>query len=127
MGDFSLAARARSSTPATRSRSGARRRSQHPPHWFAAAESAATDSLPSGAAVCTVLGKSTLSYRSATGHAELDVDVRVPGWHNRANLAAAIAGATELGVPLAAIAARIPELQLPGGRYDRLTSAAASA
>jgi UDP-N-acetylmuramoyl-tripeptide--D-alanyl-D-alanine ligase len=92
----------------------------HPPHWFAAAGSAALDSLPS-AAVCTVLGKSTLSYRSDTGNAEFGVDVRVPGWHNRANLAAAIAGATELGVPLAAIAARIPELQLPGGRYDRLT------
>lgn len=92
-----------------------------PPHWFVAADGAAMDSLPSDAGVCTVLGKSTLSYRSATERAEFEVDVRVPGWHNRANLAAAIAGATDLGVPLARIVARVPELQMPGGRYDRLT------
>ncbi|HEY5339673.1 MAG TPA: cyanophycin synthetase, partial [Candidatus Aquilonibacter sp.] len=45
---------------------------------------------------------------------------RVPGAHNRANLAAAIAAATELGVPQAAIVETIPSLELPSGRYERI-------
>ncbi|HEX3671120.1 MAG TPA: UDP-N-acetylmuramoyl-tripeptide--D-alanyl-D-alanine ligase [Candidatus Cybelea sp.] len=90
------------------------------PHWFAAEDASSLDLPPSGSSY-TVLGKNRLSYRSPTEHVEIDVDVRVPGWHNRANLAAAISAATELGVPLPEIAACIPDLQLPGGRYDRLT------
>jgi len=46
------------------------------------------------------------------------VDVRLPGAHNRANLAAAIAGARDLGVPLDAIVEAVPGLGLPKGRYE---------
>ncbi len=38
--------------------------------------------------------------------------------HNRANLAAAIAGALELDTPLDLLLPKIPELRLPEGRYD---------
>ena len=61
--------------------------------------------------------------RGPEGDDERAVDVRVPGAHNRANLAAAIAGALELGVALDAIVAAIPSLRLPEGRYDRLPAA----
>jgi UDP-N-acetylmuramoyl-tripeptide--D-alanyl-D-alanine ligase len=46
------------------------------------------------------------------------IDVRLPGKHNRANLAAAIAAALAAGVPAQTIAAAIPSLTLPAGRYQ---------
>lgn len=51
---------------------------------------------------------------------ELEIDVRLPGAHNRANLAGAIAAALELGVLPATLAKAIPELTLPPGRYERI-------
>jgi UDP-N-acetylmuramoyl-tripeptide--D-alanyl-D-alanine ligase len=47
-----------------------------------------------------------------------EVDVRVPGAHNRANVAAAIAGVLELGVELGALLEVLPALQLPPGRFE---------
>jgi UDP-N-acetylmuramoyl-tripeptide--D-alanyl-D-alanine ligase len=47
------------------------------------------------------------------------VDVRLPGYHNRWNLAAAAAAAFALGMPMDAIIAAVPELTLPSGRYER--------
>jgi UDP-N-acetylmuramoyl-tripeptide--D-alanyl-D-alanine ligase len=49
-----------------------------------------------------------------------EVCVSVAGPYNRANVAAAIAGALELQVPLEALAAKLPNLQLPQGRYDSI-------
>ncbi len=92
-----------------------------PPHWFSANEAAIDDAPPSGSSVCTVLGSRRLVHRDGAQSAQFDVDVRVPGLHNRTNLAAAIAGATELGVPLGEIVALVPQVQMPAGRYDRLT------
>jgi UDP-N-acetylmuramoyl-tripeptide--D-alanyl-D-alanine ligase len=47
------------------------------------------------------------------------VDVRLPGYHNRWNLAAAAAAAFALGTPMEAIIAAVPALTLPSGRYER--------
>ncbi len=49
------------------------------------------------------------------------LEIPLPGAHNRANLAAAIAGALIAGVPAGTIAARVPQLTLPPGRYERMT------
>ena len=46
--------------------------------------------------------------------------MRIPGAHNRANVAAAIAGALELGLSLEPLIKELPALRLPQGRYDRL-------
>jgi UDP-N-acetylmuramoyl-tripeptide--D-alanyl-D-alanine ligase len=40
--------------------------------------------------------------------------------HNRANLAAAVAAALDLGVALEALAAKVSSVQLPAGRYTRI-------
>ncbi|HYL28163.1 MAG TPA: UDP-N-acetylmuramoyl-tripeptide--D-alanyl-D-alanine ligase [Candidatus Nitrosotalea sp.] len=87
------------------------------PHWFAAEASprdAALDPL-------TFLdGERRLVHRRGGRCAACEVDVRVPGKHNRANLAAAMSAALELGVSLEAIAAKVSTLRLPAGRYDRI-------
>lgn len=49
------------------------------------------------------------------------LQIPFPGAHNRANLAAAIAGALVAGVPAETIAARVAQLTLPPGRYERMT------
>jgi UDP-N-acetylmuramoyl-tripeptide--D-alanyl-D-alanine ligase len=46
------------------------------------------------------------------------VDIRVPGAHNRANLAGAMAAALVLGIPVDELIAAIPHLKLPAGRYE---------
>jgi UDP-N-acetylmuramoyl-tripeptide--D-alanyl-D-alanine ligase len=53
----------------------------------------------------------------------LQVDIRLPGRHNRQNLAAAIAAALLLGMPLKPIADAIPSLTLPAGRYQTIAVA----
>ena len=52
---------------------------------------------------------------------EFAVDVRLPGRHNRQNLAAAIAAALLLGVPEREVLAAIPSLKLPAGRYETIS------
>jgi UDP-N-acetylmuramoyl-tripeptide--D-alanyl-D-alanine ligase len=51
---------------------------------------------------------------------EVPLDIRLPGAHNGANLAAAIAGAVELGVTPETIEQTVPSLTLPPGRYERI-------
>ncbi len=48
------------------------------------------------------------------------IDVRLPGRHNRQNLAAAIAAALLAGVPAEEIAAGAASLTLPAGRYQTI-------
>jgi UDP-N-acetylmuramoyl-tripeptide--D-alanyl-D-alanine ligase len=88
-----------------------------PTHWFAA-------QLPTNASQLETLtafdGERRLIARRGRRRAEYEVEVRLPGLHNRANLAAAIAGALELDVPLEGMLAQIPLVQLPAGRYDRI-------
>jgi UDP-N-acetylmuramoyl-tripeptide--D-alanyl-D-alanine ligase len=47
------------------------------------------------------------------------LDCRLPGEHNLVNLAAALAAAWVLGADPRALAAAIPSLYLPAGRYER--------
>jgi UDP-N-acetylmuramoyl-tripeptide--D-alanyl-D-alanine ligase len=68
-------------------------------------------------------GNRRIVRRFGDGSVAYETDVRVPGLHNRANLAAAAAGALELGVPLERVAVQIPLVQLPAGRYDRIAAA----
>jgi UDP-N-acetylmuramoyl-tripeptide--D-alanyl-D-alanine ligase len=88
-----------------------------PAHWFAA-------ELPEDDAQFDTLtafdGERRLVHRVAGRSAEYAADVRLPGVYNRANLAAAIAGAVELGVEPERFLSRIPLLRLPHGRYDRI-------
>lgn len=86
-------------------------------HWFfAAAEDGA---IPTNGRV-TALAGSTLVDIDRGNERTVAVEVRVPGAHNRANLAAAIAAAFELDVPLERVAPALSALLLPAGRYQRL-------
>ena len=89
-----------------------------PPRWFAAAR----DSLEAYARLDPFTGvlDGRVLDRTAGTCVELAIDVRLPGLHNRANLAAALAAALELGVPLERLAGAIPSLELPRGRFDRI-------
>jgi UDP-N-acetylmuramoyl-tripeptide--D-alanyl-D-alanine ligase len=91
------------------------------PHWFAAvADAAAFELLGSIEPLTALVGKNHLLFRRAGKTTAYDVEARVPGLHNRENLAAAIAGALELGALPEPLIAAIPRLQLPPGRYDRI-------
>ncbi|HMF28459.1 MAG TPA: UDP-N-acetylmuramoyl-tripeptide--D-alanyl-D-alanine ligase, partial [Candidatus Cybelea sp.] len=89
------------------------------PHWFAA-ELSSVESPSSLGVLTAFLGSRRLVHRSPGKTIEVDVDVRVPGEHNRANLAAAIAGAIELGIAPERFAEAISGVRLPEGRYDRI-------
>ena len=91
----------------------------HAPAWFAA-EQSSLDAELDLEPLTAILGDRRLVHRSRGHTTELEADIRLPGLHNRANLAAAIAGAVELGVPLDQLVAQIPTLRLPHGRYDRV-------
>jgi UDP-N-acetylmuramoyl-tripeptide--D-alanyl-D-alanine ligase len=88
------------------------------PHWFLAGDGDGAGLL-GRERITALLGRTRLvdvegGRRTFDGR----VDVGVPGAHNRANAVAAIAGALELGVDLAAMAAVLPELRLPPGRFE---------
>jgi UDP-N-acetylmuramoyl-tripeptide--D-alanyl-D-alanine ligase len=53
--------------------------------------------------------------------AEYRIETSLPGLHNRFNLAAAIAAAMACGVSPESLIPVIPALQLPAGRYDRIS------
>jgi UDP-N-acetylmuramoyl-tripeptide--D-alanyl-D-alanine ligase len=104
--------------PASRARASAL---AEPPHWFAAvAERASLEVGERFEPLIAIVGNRHLVRRVGGRTVEHKVDVRVPGLHNRMNLAAAAAGALELGVTLESLSAQIPTLQLPQGRYDRI-------
>jgi UDP-N-acetylmuramoyl-tripeptide--D-alanyl-D-alanine ligase len=90
------------------------------PHWFAG-ELASLESAQDFDVLTAFAGR-RLVHRSDDRTIELDVDVRVPGEHNRANLAAAVAGAIELGIVPERLAEAIAGARLPEGRYDRVAS-----
>jgi len=87
----------------------------HPPHWFAARPDGS--GIPLGHATA-LIGTSRLIDVQTGNTREIAVDVGVPGMHNRANAAAAIAGALELGVELEAMPDTIAKLRLPQGRFE---------
>jgi UDP-N-acetylmuramoyl-tripeptide--D-alanyl-D-alanine ligase len=91
------------------------------PSWFVAMASEPVPPLRSVFEPLTALvGERRLLVRDRGVSSEYDVETRVPGLHNRANLAAALAGARRLEIPLARLIPEIPTLQLPPGRYERV-------
>jgi UDP-N-acetylmuramoyl-tripeptide--D-alanyl-D-alanine ligase len=89
-----------------------------PPHWFAALADGAN--VERDGRVTALLGSSRLVDRAAGATREYSVDVRLPGAHNRANLAGAFAAALDAGAPIEPLLAALPELQLPAGRFESL-------
>lgn len=88
-----------------------------PPHWFYAGDP--SENVPLYGRVTALVGSSSFVDIDGSRERGAPVDVRLPGAHNRENLAAAAAAALELGVAFEQIAAAIPSLQLPKGRYER--------
>jgi UDP-N-acetylmuramoyl-tripeptide--D-alanyl-D-alanine ligase len=112
---FSQGARAILNAADAASRRRASRLAQRP-RWFAA-ERAALEVEP----LTAFDGDRRLIHRTGGKSSEHAVNVRVPGLHNRANLAAALAAALELGVSFEQLLPAIPEVRLPEGRYDRIS------
>jgi UDP-N-acetylmuramoyl-tripeptide--D-alanyl-D-alanine ligase len=91
------------------------------PRWFAAVAAEPAPELSSLFDPLTALvGERTLLVRDQDSVCDYQIEAHVPGLHNRANLAAAIAGALQLGVSLERLIPEIPALRLPQGRYDRI-------
>jgi UDP-N-acetylmuramoyl-tripeptide--D-alanyl-D-alanine ligase len=89
-----------------------------PPHWFYAGDD--EPPVPNGS-LCALVGARRLVSVAASGARDArDVDVRVAGRHNHANVAAAAAAALQLGIPLDDVAEAIPSLRLPAGRFERI-------
>lgn len=86
-----------------------------PPHWFAARES---EGAARSGRMTTLVGRSRLIDRNGDRREEIGVDVNVPGTHNRANAAAAVAGALELGVTAPSMRDALAALRLPEGRFE---------
>jgi UDP-N-acetylmuramoyl-tripeptide--D-alanyl-D-alanine ligase len=92
-----------------------------PPRWFAAvAKEPAPELSSSFDPLAAFIGERCLLARERGAGSKHEIQARVPGLHNRANLAAAIAAALQLGVSLERLIPAIPALQLPQGRYDRI-------
>jgi UDP-N-acetylmuramoyl-tripeptide--D-alanyl-D-alanine ligase len=92
-----------------------------PAHWFAAApDDGSLERYAQLQTLTALIGAKRLLRRVENRTHSSEVRVLVPGPYNRANVAAAIAGALELQVPLDAIVAKLPNLQLPQGRYDSI-------
>jgi UDP-N-acetylmuramoyl-tripeptide--D-alanyl-D-alanine ligase len=87
------------------------------PQWFAGEPLTGTEKLDP---LTFFDGEGRLVHRQGGRSLIYDVKVRVPGMHNRANLAAAVAAALDLGVALEALAAKVSSVQLPAGRYTRI-------
>jgi len=91
-----------------------------PAHWFAAVDDE-VHGLPDDLERLTaIVGEGRIVDRSPGGTTACDALVRLPGRHNRCNLAAAIAAALELDIPLRRLAPAIETLELPAGRYAQL-------
>ncbi|GAC1410218.1 MAG: UDP-N-acetylmuramoyl-tripeptide--D-alanyl-D-alanine ligase [Candidatus Velthaea sp.] len=86
------------------------------PIWFG------TGSLapPPGEPGVVVRDARCVMVHDGIARTEFDVDITVPGEHNRRNAAAALAGAIALGYPPAALVPHLAALHLPPGRYQRI-------
>jgi UDP-N-acetylmuramoyl-tripeptide--D-alanyl-D-alanine ligase len=89
-----------------------------PGHWFFAAEPGGH--IPMHGRVTALAGARRWLEVEGDRDTAFDVEVRVPGAHNRANMAAAIAAAVEYGIDPLAIVRALPEIELPRGRYERI-------
>jgi UDP-N-acetylmuramoyl-tripeptide--D-alanyl-D-alanine ligase len=90
-------------------------------HWFVAApEGGSLERYERLQTLTALVGDRRLLTRAEGRTHTVEVHLRVPGEYNRANAAAAVAGALELGVPLGDLAPRLSDLQPPAGRYDSI-------
>ena len=81
-----------------------------PPLWFGAGEPVVPGVwVRSARSIVLTIGERPETYA---------IDSRLPGTHNRANLAGAIAAALLLGISIATLVETIPSLTLPPGRYE---------
>ncbi|MFN2448554.1 MAG: UDP-N-acetylmuramoyl-tripeptide--D-alanyl-D-alanine ligase [Candidatus Baltobacteraceae bacterium] len=83
-----------------------------PPLWFG--------TVPAGAPGVWIPDSKTLVLTAEREPSAYAVDIRLPGEHNRMNLAAAIAGALLLGVSEQQIVGAIRGLTLPLGRFESI-------
>ena len=111
-GDERLAARARAEgAPVT---------------WFDARAEVSGEISPeswdAGHRAVTLVGRESLVVRDRDGDARsFPIDVTLPGEHNLRNVAAAAAAAYALDVAPERIAAALAHLELPQGRYERIS------
>jgi UDP-N-acetylmuramoyl-tripeptide--D-alanyl-D-alanine ligase len=92
------------------------------PHWFAALpDRRSLERYEQLQTLTALVGDRRLLRRVEGRTHAIEVRVRVKGEYNRANAAAAIAGALELQVPLDRLAPRLAELDPPPGRYDSIS------
>ncbi len=89
-----------------------------PAHWFFSA--APGGDIPMHGRVTALAGARQWIEIDGERDTNYDIDLRVPGAHNRANMAAAIAAAVEYGVEPLEIVRALPEIELPRGRYERI-------
>lgn len=94
-----------------------------PPLWFTAIGGNASAPIGPELDPLVAVARDALWIRRDGRDTAYSADIRLPGLHNRRNLAAALAGALELGVAPRALAAQIPALELPPGRYARIAIA----
>jgi UDP-N-acetylmuramoyl-tripeptide--D-alanyl-D-alanine ligase len=91
------------------------------PHWFTAEEDSVAMPRRKGEFTkLTMLLRERVVDRADGKTAEHSVRFHIRGEHNRANAAAAVAGALEMGVQLVDMLAAISSLRLPEGRYDSI-------
>ncbi|MEO9170667.1 MAG: UDP-N-acetylmuramoyl-tripeptide--D-alanyl-D-alanine ligase [Candidatus Aquilonibacter sp.] len=86
------------------------------PHWFFSSREGVV--LPAEPRVTALVGRSRLIDIEGGVARERRVDVRVPGEHNCANLAAAAAASLECGADFVAVAEALGGVELPKGRYE---------
>jgi UDP-N-acetylmuramoyl-tripeptide--D-alanyl-D-alanine ligase len=89
-----------------------------PAHWFFSVEPGGE--IPMHARVSALSGGRQWTEIDGDRDTSYNVDIRVPGAHNRANMAAALAAAVEYGVEPRQIVRALPEIELPRGRYERI-------
>lgn len=87
---------------------------REPPIWFGTGK-------PSGPGVW-IPDEHTLIVNVQGYERQFDPAIRLPGGHNRANLAGAVAAAIAIGIPKTAVVEAIPALTLPPGRYESVPS-----
>jgi UDP-N-acetylmuramoyl-tripeptide--D-alanyl-D-alanine ligase len=88
------------------------------PHWFFAGDE--DDTIPFNGRITALVGPHYLHEIDHGVVRTYEIDVRLPGAHNRANLAAAIAAAADYDVEPETMARALGDLYLPEGRYQRL-------
>ncbi len=89
-------------------------------HWFVAAPDGSLERYDQLHVLTALLGDGRVLTRAEGRARAVDADLRLTGEYNRANAAAAVASALELGVPLDDLAPRLADLQPPPGRYDSI-------